>query len=294
MRGDEAYSGYSSKVPDPVHRRAYQPWCGSGYTSGMVETGRSDSELPAGAATRLGNGRYSLRLSRETVDINSAQRLRHRVFAMEMGATVRGGSAGTDSDLFDEFCDHLLVRDDVSGELVGTYRMLPPCRARAVGGLYADGEFDLARLRPLLADLVEAGRSCVHPEHRNGAVVGLMWAGIARYMLVHGYRWLGGCASVPLRDGGRTAAGVWRNVRRRCYAPENRRVTPHERWAPDSAEHDERVRFPPLLRGYLRLGAWVCGPPAHDREFDVADFFVLLDTARMDHRYLERFLGSHG
>src|SRR6185369_181024 len=103
-------------------------------------------------------------------------------------------------------CDHLIITEDTSGEVVGTYRMLPPGRTDR---WYSDGEFHLAPLAPLRDALVETGRSCVHPDHRSGAVINLMWAGIARYMHLSGRRWLAGCASVPVVD----ATPVWHQVR---------------------------------------------------------------------------------
>ena len=229
-------------------------------------------------------------MARDGDEVLAAQRLRHQVFAGELGATLRTPVPGHDVDRFDEYCDHLVVRDDATGEIVGTYRMLPPERAAEAGSLYADTEFDLSALAPLRASLVETGRSCVHPDHRTGAVVGLVWAGIARYLLLSGNAWLAGCASVPLADGGELAAGVWRHVQARNLAPERYRVTPHRPWQPGPAP--ERTVLPPLLRGYLRLGAWVAGPPAHDQDFGVADFFVLLGMERIDQRYLRYFLGE--
>ena len=202
------------------------------------------------------------------------------------------GVPGVDVDEFDEFCDHLVVRHEDSGDIVGTYRMLPPDRAAQAGRLYSDGEFDLGALRHLRGALVETGRSCVHRDHRTGAVIGLVWAGMARYMLLSGYRWLAGCASVPLDDGGALAAGVWDVVRRKHYAAEEYRVRPLLPWDVESAPRPERVVIPPLLRGYLRLGTWVCGPPALDADFGVADLFVLLSLDRLDQRYLRFFLGE--
>ena len=111
--------------------------------------------------------------------------------------------------------------------MVGTYRLLPPGRTDR---RYADGEFDLAALDPLRDDLVEAGRSCVHPDHRSGAVINLMWAGIARYLHLRGSRWLGGCASVPVADGGTAAAEVWAQVAARHLAPPPLRVRPLRPW----------------------------------------------------------------
>ena len=230
---------------------------------------------------------YSLLVAHDGAEVEAAQRLRHRVFAEEMGATLHTPRPGLDVDAFDPLCDHLVVRHDATGEIVGTYRMLPPGRAE---GLYSDTEFDLARLAGLRGALVETGRSCVHPDHRSGAVVSLVWAGIARYMLLSGHSWLAGCASVPLADGGALAAGVWETVREKHYADEGFRVRPLTPWHPPAPAG--RVALPPLLRGYLRLGAKVCGPPAHDPDFGVADFFVLLGLADIDERYLRFFLGE--
>lgn len=227
---------------------------------------------------------YTLLVADDPAQVATAQRLRYRVFAGELGATLRGPSNGLDVDVFDAYCDHLIVRDDATGEVVGTYRMLPPGR---ISRRYADGEFDLAALDPLRDVLVETGRSCVHPDHRTGAVINLMWAGIARYLHRGGHRWLGGCASVGLAD----AAGVWQLVRAKHMSPPLLRVRPHRPWIA-GADPSGRPVVPPLLRGYLRLGAWVCGPPAFDPDFGCADLYVLLSVDRVDPRYLRHFLGD--
>lgn len=235
--------------------------------------------------------RYTVSLAQDPADVRAAQRLRHLVFAEEMGAILRTPEPGLDVDEFDAFCDHLVVREETSGEIVGTYRLLPPDRARDAGGLYAAGEFALHRHLDLHSDLVEVGRSCVHPDHREGAVIGLMWAGIARYLVAGGHNWLAGCCSVPLDDGGLLAADVREAVRRKHYAPPEYQVAPYSPWeVPDLAADRPRRPLPPLLRGYLRLGAWVCGEPAYDADFGVADFYILLSLRRTDPRYLRRFL----
>ena len=236
--------------------------------------------------------RYSLLLTTDGDEVRAAQRLRHRVFAGELGAVLHSLEPDSDVDRFDAFCDHLVVREDATGEIVGTYRMLPPARARAAGALYAEGEFELDALAPLRSSMVETGRSCVHPDHRDGAVINLVWAGIARYMLLTGNRWLVGCASVPLADGGVVAAGVHDRVLADHLAPDAYRVTPRLAWDPTPVRRAARTPLPPLLRGYLRLGAWICGAPAHDPDFDCADFPVLLGLDHMDARYARFFLGD--
>jgi putative hemolysin len=245
---------------------------------------------PTGTAT----SGYTLLVAADEAQIAAAQRLRYRVFAEELGATLHSATPGLDIDEFDAYCDHLVVRDDATGEVVGTYRMLPPGRCAR---RYSDGEFEMGALAPLRDHLVETGRSCVHPDHRSGAVINLMWSGIARYLHLNGDRWLGGCASVPLDDGGQLAADVWHLVSSRHLAPPAMRVRPRRPWLAEPAARalapsGNRVATPPLLRGYLRLGSWVCGEPAYDPDFEVADLYVLLSLDRMDPRYLRHFLGE--
>ncbi|GAA2823295.1 GNAT family N-acyltransferase [Kitasatospora sp. CM 4170] len=236
---------------------------------------------------------YTVALARDEDDVRAAQRLRHEVFAAELGAVLHSPTAGLDVDPFDEYCDHLLVREGEDGPVVGTYRLLPPTAARRAGRLYSDGEFDLRNLSPLRDGLVELGRSCIHPDHRgNGAVINLMWGGIARYLADTGNTWVGGCCSIPLDDGGATAARVWDTVSAKHLAPEEYRVTPHRLWDATGVERADRAPLPALLRGYLRLGAWVCGAPAHDPDFATADLYVLLSLERTDPRYLRHFLSG--
>ena len=231
-------------------------------------------------------------LVRDGDEVEAAQRLRYQVFAEEMGAKIHSSVPGLDVDYFDVYCDHLVVREDRTGEIVSTYRMLPPDRAIEAGGLYSETEFDLRGITPLLDGVVETGRSCVHPDHRKGAVVSLMWAGIARYMLLTGRTKLAGCASIPLADGGSYAAAVWDSVREKNMSPDGLRVRPLNPWRFEGIEPASRAVLPPLLKGYLRLGAVVCGAPAHDRDFNVADLFVLLDLEKIDPRYIKFFLGE--
>ncbi|MGW5430092.1 GNAT family N-acetyltransferase [Streptomyces sp. NPDC004059] len=234
--------------------------------------------------------RYIVTLARDEDDVRAAQRLRHDVFAGEMGALLATPQPGLDVDAFDAYCDHLLVRDTGTGQVVGTYRLLPPERASVAGRLYSEGEFELGALDPIRPGLVEVGRSCVHPDHRDGAVIGLIWAGIARYMVDRGHEWLAGCCSVPLADGGTLATATWERVRAKHLAPEEFRVRPLLPWIPNAEAPAGHSELPALLRGYLRLGAWVCGEPAHDPDFGVADMYVLLSMRRVNARYLRHFL----
>ncbi|OBH53580.1 GNAT family N-acetyltransferase [Mycobacterium sp. E2479] len=258
------------------------------------------SEKTTGTATSSSAApRYSLLLSTDAVMIEAAQRLRYDVFTSTPGFTLPAAHADRrDVDRFDEFCDHLMVRDDDTGELVGCYRMLAPAGAIAAGGLYTATEFDIRALDPLRPSLVEMGRAAVREGHRNGGVVLLMWAGILAYLDRYGYDHVTGCVSVPIGGESDEPAGTQlRGVRDfmlgRHGAPPECRVYPHRPVVIDGRAIGDiappaRPSVPALMRGYLRLGAQVCGEPAHDPEFGVGDFCVLLGKAHADTRYLKR------
>ena len=255
----------------------------------------ADTDASAGTGDRTAP-RYTLLLSTDPDQIDAAQRLRHEVFTSEPGFGLAASADGRDADHFDEYCDHLLVREDGSGEVVGCYRMLPPPGAIAAGGLYTATEFDVSALDPLRPSLVEMGRAVVRADHRNGAVVLLMWAGILAYLDRCGYDYVAGCVSVPVQGPpdeppGTQLRGVRDFVRRRHAAAYE--VYPYRPVVLDGRGLDDiaapaRVSVPPLMRGYLRLGAKVCGEPAHDPDFGVGDFPALLDKADADVRYLRR------
>lgn len=230
--------------------------------------------------------KYSLLLSTDPIHIEAAQKLRYQVFRSEPGFTL---SASDDVDRFDQYCDHLLVRDDDSGELVGCYRMLPPPGAIAARGLYTATEFDIHELDPLRGSLVEMGRAVVRGDHRNGAVVLLMWAGILAYLDHCGYNYVTGCVSVPIEGIGepfQQVRGVHDFVMKRHRSAYT--VHPFRPVSLGDVAPPPRPVVPPLMRGYLRLGTRVCGEPAHDPDFGVADFLVLLDKREADLRYLKR------
>ncbi|MDT5172443.1 MAG: hypothetical protein QOD02_5824 [Mycobacterium sp.] len=255
------------------------------------------AEKPVPGMRSSAEPRYSLLLSTDPAQVEAAQRLRYDVFSSEPGFALTRQDTGLDVDRFDEHCDHLLVREDNSGELVGCYRMLSPAGAVAAGGLYTATEFDIQALDSLRPSLVEMGRAVVHQDHRNGAVVLLMWAGILAYLDRCGYDYVTGCVSVPVAGDGEPPGSQIRGVRdfvlRRHAAPADCRVHPHRPVIIDGRPLDEisppaRPVIPPLMRGYLRLGARICGEPAYDADFGVGDFPALLDKRQADTRYLRR------
>jgi len=237
--------------------------------------------------------RLSVHLARGAAEVLEAQRLRYRVFAEEMGARLPSAEEGIDSDPFDAWCEHLLVTEEDTGEVVGTYRILTGETAKRVGGFYSDQEFDLTRLNHLRDRAVEIGRSCVHPDHRSGIVIALLWSGLADYMLRTGYEYILGCASLSMVDGGHSAAAAFIKLRETHLSPVEYRVFP--RCPLPLHELDQHVAptIAPLIRAYLRVGAYVCGEPAWDPDFNTADLLMLLPASRVDARYAKHFIARH-
>jgi putative hemolysin len=234
--------------------------------------------------------------ARHLDDVRAAQRLRHDVFVGEMGARLTTPLAGHDIDLFDDFCEHLLVRDELTQQVIGTYRVLTPAQARRVGSTYSDTEFDLTRLRDLRERMVELGRSCVHPEHRQGGVILALWGALAAFMHRNKLDTMIGCASIPMSHNGVTsgdaAASIWRQLSASHMAPIQYQVQPRLPLPVERLDSALDVEPPALIKGYLRLGAKVLGAPAWDPDFNTADLPMLMRIDDLPARYRKHFLGA--
>lgn len=213
-----------------------------------------------------------------------------------MGARLNTPLAGHDVDLFDDFCEHLLVRDTVTEEVIGTYRVLTPAQARRVGSTYSDTEFDLTRLRGLRDRMVELGRSCVHADYRHGGVVLALWGALAEFMVRNRLDTMIGCASIPmLHNGvvsGDVAASIWNQVRQTHLAPIEYHVRARLPLPVEELDGSLAVEPPALIKGYLRLGAKVLGAPAWDPDFNTADLPMLMRIGDLPPRYRKHFLGA--
>ncbi|MFZ6639822.1 GNAT family N-acetyltransferase [Undibacterium sp. TC4M20W] len=234
--------------------------------------------------------KLNLSLATTAKEVKEVQRLRYKVFIESMGLSALSNPDGLDKDEFDEYCDHLIVRDSKTLKVVGTYRILGPNAARQLGRYYSETEFDLSRLQHIRNSVAEAGRACIHPDYRSGAVIMLLWAGLAAYMRRERCSHLIGCASISLTDGGQNAAAIYRGLSAADFSPLEYRVTPHTPFPLDEIDSSTtEARIPPLLKGYLRAGAWVCGDPAWDPDFHSADLFVMLPLANLDDRYARHY-----
>ena len=237
--------------------------------------------------------------ARHLDEVQAAQRLRFAVFATEMGADLSASpdaAQGLDIDAFDNHCEHLLVRTAPdagrAAQVVGTYRVLLPQAACRAGSYYSESEFDLGPLAALRPHMAELGRSCIHPDWREGAVIMMLWSHVVKFLAQNGVRHAVGCASMPIRDGGYHAARVWRQLEASHLTEPHLRVQPHAPLPLDHLQSQGAVEVPPLIRGYLKCGARVMGPPAWDPEFGVADLPMWLDLDALPASYRRRFLGA--
>lgn len=241
---------------------------------------------------------FEVKIANALQEIEAALRLRFEVFNIEMNEGLEiSYETGFDSDVYDTFCDHLIVKERQTERIVGTYRLLPQPMAEKNIGFYSETEFNLSLLKKNTGRLLELGRSCVAKEFRSVAVINLLWSGIARYVELYGITHLFGCASLHSTNAEEIAPAYF-YLRHHHLAPEEFRTFPHDTHKiilpslPESSPNISQTcsSLPPLMKGYLRLGAMICGEPAVDAEFGTTDFLVLVDTAKITARYKDHFL----
>lgn len=221
--------------------------------------------------------------------LREAQALRYRVFSSEFDAQLKGADQGLDMDDYDRHCAHIGVRDLNTGALVATTRLLDHRAAQRLGRFYSEEEFALDGLDNLQGPVLEIGRTCVDPDYRNGGTIAVLWSELAEVLNEGGYRYLMGCASIPMRDGGIQARAVMQRLRERYLCQQNLRAEPKTPLPPMEVPDNLTAELPPLLKAYMRLGAKICGEPCWDPDFGVADVFILLKRDELCPRYARHF-----
>lgn len=251
---------------------------------------------------------FEVRIARSEDEIKAAQALRYRVFYDEMGAqpTLEMAALLRDFDDFDEVCDHLLVIDnDRAGEptlgVVGTYRMLRKSVALDNFGFYSEQEYDLTDLMDYPGEIVEVGRSCVDPGARTGAVMQILWGGIAEYVYRHDIKLLFGCASFH-GTSPETLETPLSYLYQNHLAPEGLRPRALEdlyvdmgRDAPAVEPGDKTAmgELPPLIKGYLRLGGFVGDGAVIDHQFNTTDICIVVKTDLVTEKYKRHYRDSN-
>ena len=256
-------------------------------------------DLPAGGSAGLLTpaphisvelGKYQIRLATSEAERDAACHLRFKVFNLELGEGLMSSySTGLDKDRFDYVCDHLIVEDRSSSEVVGTYRMQSGSEARKHWGYYSAQEFDFTPYEPVRDQVLELGRASIDRDHRTSEVLTLLWRGIAQYCKSYGLRYLIGCSSLNSQD----PAEGWRlyDQLKPVLASAEFRTTPTVAYTlPPGGQPQNPPKIPRLLKTYIGVGARICGEPAWDREFGTIDFLTLLDLRQLTPAARNRFL----
>ncbi|MSU04040.1 MAG: GNAT family N-acetyltransferase [Pedosphaera sp.] len=234
---------------------------------------------------------YEISLAKDAAELHAAQALRFIVFNLELHEGLENSYATCrDVDPFDEICDHLIIKEILTGEVVGTYRLQTGSKAAAHLGYYSGTEFDLTPFERIRSEIVELGRACVHRDHRNLVVLGMLWNGIAKYLKEHSCRYLIGCSSLSSQDPAEGAT-VYSQLCRQHLVEKCFQTKPNSGWeCPTDLLMNKRVKVPKLLAAYLSLGAKICGSPAIDREFKTIDFLTFLDFSSLPPNTIDRYL----
>jgi putative hemolysin len=257
--------------------------------------------------------RLQARFCQNGRELKKVYRLRYSIFTKEYGARIKS-LRRFDKDRYDQYCEHLVVKDKTKDRIVGYSRVLPYAASRALGSFYSENEFDISSLEGLQPQAAEIGRTCIHPSFRNGTTIATLWSYLAQYLKDNNIRYLFGCASISLRDGGYNAQAVLNWLEKKNALDKSLNVSPrlplalfqhpnHTRqesaWAlpklnKKTSTYSPPARqahvIPPLLKAYVNMGVRVAPIPHWDVDFNVADLFILLDTKALNPRYIKRFM----
>jgi len=240
---------------------------------------------------------FQIKIAETEEEILAALRLRFEVFNIEMNEGLASSwDTGLDQDKYDVHADHLIVIDKQTQAIVGTYRLIRKSRVISNGGFYSEGEFNLDRLKKLPDEILELGRSCVHKDYRSNGVINLLWLGIAKYVEVTDSRYLIGCGSLHTHNVNEISE-IYSYLKVNYFSDDRFRVYPVEKCMVNGLRDNVTVddsrslmkKMPPLLKGYFRAGAVICGEPALDSEFGTTDFLILLTTENITKRYSQHY-----
>lgn len=240
------------------------------------------------------SGKYSVKLAGNAREVHMAQRLRFEVFNLELAEGLASSYlTGRDEDEYDSYCDHLIVVENATQQVIGTYRIQDREMADRGKGFYTGNEFDLSLLPEQIRDnAIELGRACIHPDHRNGRVLYMLWKGIAQYLRLAEKQYLFGCCSVSTLDL-TEGHSVYQFLKLNGHLhPDIDLPVRSEYRIPECPVSDLKSdpELPKLFQLYLDIGVKVCSGPALDREFKTTDFLILLDKEHLSPSYKALFL----
>lgn len=243
---------------------------------------------------------FEVKIAQTQREIREALRLRYEIFKVEMTGSLKPPKAyELDTDIYDKFCDHLIVKDKIKNKTVGTYRLLLGSKVNRDLGFYSEKFFNIRNIKRLAnhSQILELGRSCVHQDYRYGPVINLLWSGIAKYISDHNVRYLFGCPRLYTTEP-EEVSKIFKFIKERFYAPLKFRVYPKPANkfkglkinVPLPTTREIWNHLPPLVKGYLKVGVMVCGMPAFNPALDAVFIFALLDIQNIPAAYKQHFL----
>lgn len=247
-------------------------------------------------------GNLAVHIATKPEDIIASQKLRYRVFFEEMGGVPSEEARAThiDSDIFDDYCDHLLVRDyslpEESGQIVGTYRLLRRSALRDLPSFYSESEFDITAIKSNKGEIMELGRSCVNPNYRNRAVMQLLWRGIGAHVTRHNVQLMFGCASFFGTDVEEHALALSYLYHYHLVPESMRSVALQQHYIemnrmPKEAINVKRAfaALPALIKGYLRMGGYIGKGAVIDPACKTIDVGIIVKTDLLTSKYVQRY-----
>ena len=260
-----------------------------------------------GEQFEIQSGDLVVRLAQSPAEVEASQLLRYRIFyeAMSARPSPEVAAAERDFDRFDPFCDHLLVFDTRLGHgpeaVVGTYRLMRRDAAARIGRFYTQDEYNIRKLLRGGHQIMELGRSCIHPDYRRHQTMQMLWRGIAQYIFLHDVKLMFGCASFPGTDPDAHAEPLsllhYEHLAPTALRPKALRSRYVEMRRMDRGSIDARralAALPPLLKGYLRVGGAVGEGAVIDEDFNTVDVCIVVRTDHVTSRYVRRYSRDRG
>lgn len=239
------------------------------------------------------SGKYTVRLAKDRQEIESALTLRFHIFNIELGEGLdESFISKMDEDKYDKYCDHLIVIENSSSKVIGTYRLQDNDSAEVGEGFYTENEFEINKIpKFILSDAFELGRACIDLNHRNGRVLFLLWRGLAKYMMLSGKRFLFGCCSITSQNQSEGVA-YYKYLKDNDFMHPEYLISVQDEYicTENNEEFTGEIKVPKLFRLYLDIGCKVCSPPAIDRQFKTIDFLILLDLESISEQTRALFL----
>lgn len=241
----------------------------------------------------LRNHHYNITIAKTEEEVESALKLRFNVFARELDRNFTSGDK-IDRDDYDAQCHHLIVKENKTGDVIGTYRLQTKKQADEGLGFYTAKRFKIEQLPDqVLSKAVEVGRACIHEKHRNGRVLFLLWKGLAGYLEHYKKQYLFGYSALNTRKP-EVAYNTYNYLRENDLLHPEYDIDVREEYilTPENGtteKHD--IDIPPLFKNYIDVGTKICSKPSMDKELNLIHFMILLDVEEISDKTRKMFFG---